>query len=205
MPEVLVDEEVQQRVHDLSHRLEEQRISIDQFLQATGRTGDELVAEVRRRLGGRSRPTWPCGRWPRPRRSTSPTTSSTTELDAMAARMEIDPAGVYVSSSTTAGRTGAVRSEQRKAKALTWLIDHVDVVDEEGNPVSRDDLEVEWSQRRDGTDAGGGAGRPGSDGRDGSDRGGRTMMSMQRGPLRDQQQPGQWLPGADRGGVVQPR
>jgi trigger factor len=39
-----------------------------------------------------------------------------------------------------AGRLPAVRSDQRKAKALEWLIDHVALVDEEGTPVDRDDL-----------------------------------------------------------------
>ena len=43
----MVEEEVQQRVHDLSHRLEQQRLTLDQLLAATGRTGDELLAEVR--------------------------------------------------------------------------------------------------------------------------------------------------------------
>ena len=47
VPEVMVEEEVQQRVHDLSHRLEQQRVTLDQLLAATGRTGDELLAEVR--------------------------------------------------------------------------------------------------------------------------------------------------------------
>ena len=45
----------------------------------------------------------------------------------------------------TAGRTGAVRSELRKGKALEWLLDHVELVDEEGNPMSRDDLKVDAS------------------------------------------------------------
>jgi hypothetical protein len=45
----------------------------------------------------------------------------------------------------TAGRTGAVRSELRKQKALDWLLDHVDLFDEEGNPMSRDDLKVDAS------------------------------------------------------------
>jgi hypothetical protein len=40
----------------------------------------------------------------------------------------------------TAGRTGAVRSELRKSKALQWLLDNVELFDEEGNPMSRDDL-----------------------------------------------------------------
>ena len=34
----------------------------------------------------------------------------------------------------TAGRTGAVRSELRKGKALEWLLDHVELFDEEGKP-----------------------------------------------------------------------
>jgi hypothetical protein len=39
-----------------------------------------------------------------------------------------------------AGRLPAVRSDQRKAKALEWLLDNVELVDEEGKPVDRDGL-----------------------------------------------------------------
>jgi hypothetical protein len=41
-----------------------------------------------------------------------------------------------------AGRLAAVRSDRRKAKAMRWLIDTVELVDEEGKPVSRDELLV---------------------------------------------------------------
>ena len=41
-----------------------------------------------------------------------------------------------------AGRLSAVRSDQAKSKALAWLLDHVDFVDEEGNPVTRDELKM---------------------------------------------------------------
>ncbi len=47
VPAVLVDQELQQRVHDLGHRLEQQRINLEQFLAATGQTPDDLVAEIR--------------------------------------------------------------------------------------------------------------------------------------------------------------
>jgi trigger factor len=46
----------------------------------------------------------------------------------------------------TAGRTGAVRSELRKGKALEWLLDHVELFDEDGNPMSRDDLRDDASK-----------------------------------------------------------
>jgi hypothetical protein len=41
-----------------------------------------------------------------------------------------------------AGRLSAVRSDRRKAKAMRWLMDSVELVDENGAPVSRDDLKV---------------------------------------------------------------
>ena len=45
-----------------------------------------------------------------------------------------------------AGRLPAVRSDQRKAKAMRWLLDNVELVDEEGNPVSRDDLKIDQGE-----------------------------------------------------------
>ena len=35
----------------------------------------------------------------------------------------------------------AVRSDLRKRKALDWLVEHVEIVDEDGTPIDRADLE----------------------------------------------------------------
>jgi trigger factor len=40
------------------------------------------------------------------------------------------------------GRLSAVRSEQRKAKALAWLLENVELVDENGEQVDRKALQV---------------------------------------------------------------
>jgi trigger factor len=76
-------------------------------------------------------------------------TLSDEELDAeigkMAERMDTTPADLR-RQLDTAGRTGAVRSELRKTKALEWLLEHVDLFDEEGNPMSREDLELDASK-----------------------------------------------------------
>ena len=144
VPEVLVEEEVRQRVHDLSHRLEEQRIGIDQFLQATGRSGDELVAEIRAEAHRSVKADLGLRSLAEAEALEVTEDELDAELEAMAVRMEVEPAELR-EQVARAGRTAAVRSEQRKAKALTWLLDHVDVVDEEGNPVSRDDLAVDQS------------------------------------------------------------
>ena len=46
-PEALVDGEVRERLHDLGHRLEARRLTVEQFLQASGRDQAELLAEIR--------------------------------------------------------------------------------------------------------------------------------------------------------------
>jgi trigger factor len=47
VPEVLVDSEVNERLHDLQHRLEAQKMGLSEYFQATGTTPDELLAAVR--------------------------------------------------------------------------------------------------------------------------------------------------------------
>ncbi len=142
IPEVLVDDEVRQRVHDLNHRLEEQRITIDQLLAATGRSGEDLVAEVRVEAARSVKADLALRALADAEGLEVGDEDLASELSAMAERMEIDVAELR-ERLDHAGRTAAVRSEQRKAKALTWLLDHVDLVDDDGNPISRDDLRVD--------------------------------------------------------------
>lgn len=70
------------------------------------------------------------------------------ELAAMASRLEMDVDQVR-SQLEQAGRLSAVRSDRRKAKAMRWLMDSVELVDENGSPVSRDDLTVNQGEEED--------------------------------------------------------
>ena len=63
------------------------------------------------------------------------------ELAAMGTRLDMDADQVR-DQLERAGRLAAVRSDRRKAKAMRWLMDSVELVDENGTPVSRDDLKV---------------------------------------------------------------
>ena len=139
VPEVLVDEEVRQRVHDLSHRLAEQKIGIEEFLAASGRTGDDLVAQVRGEAFRSVKADLALRALADAEALEVDDAEMDAELDAMAERMGTDPAELR-RQLDHAGRSGAVRSEQRKSKALTWLLDHVAMVDEEGNEVSHDEM-----------------------------------------------------------------
>ena len=145
VPEVLVDAEVNERLHDLQHRLEERKLGLSEYLQATGRTPDELLAGVRVDAQRAVKADLAL----RALAEAEELTVSDEELDAeiatMAERMETTTSELR-RRLDTAGRTGAVRSELRKGKALQWLLDHVELFDEEGNPMSRDDLTADAAQ-----------------------------------------------------------
>jgi trigger factor len=142
VPEVLVDSEVNERLHDLQHRLEAQKLGLGEYLQATGRTPEDLLAAVRVDAQRAVKADLAL----RALAEAEELGLSDEELDAeiatMAERMETTPAELR-RQLDTAGRTGAVRSELRKGKALQWLLDHVELFDEEGNPMSRDDLKTD--------------------------------------------------------------
>jgi trigger factor len=144
VPDVLVDAEVNERIHDLQHRLETQKVGLTEYFQATGTSPDELLEAVR----GEAQAAVKADLGLRAVVEAEELTLDDDELDAevasMAERMGTAPAELR-RQLDTAGRTGAVRSELRKRKALEWLLDHVDLVDEEGNPMSRDDLEADAS------------------------------------------------------------
>lgn len=146
VPEILVEEEVRERVHSLSHRLEEQRIGLEQFLAATGRTGDELVVQVREDARSAVKVDLALRALADAEALEVTDDELDAEIEAMGDRMNVE-ARALRRQLDRAGRTAAVRSEQRKAKAVTWLLDHVAMVDEDGNEIAADELEVETADQ----------------------------------------------------------
>jgi len=145
VPEVLVDQEVNERLHDLQHRLESQNLGLAEYFQATGTSPDELLSSVRGDAQGAVKADLAL----RALVEAEEVALSEEELDAEVATMA-ERMGTTATELRrqldTAGRTGAVRSELRKGKALEWLLDHVELFDEDGNPMSRDDLRVDASK-----------------------------------------------------------
>jgi trigger factor len=144
VPEVLVDSEVNERLHDLQHRLEAQKLGLAEYFQATGTSPDELLAAVRVDALAAVKADLALRALVEAEELTLSDDELLAEIVTMAERMGTTPTELR-RQLDTAGRTGAVRSELRKGKALEWLLDHVDLFDEEGNPMSRDDLRVDAS------------------------------------------------------------
>jgi trigger factor len=142
VPEVLVDAEVKERLHDLQHRLEAQKLGLADYLQATGTGPDDLLASVRTDAHRAVKADLGLRALAEAQELVVGDEDLEAEIVTMAERMETTPKALRVQLDT-AGRTGAVRSELRKSKALQWLLDHVELFDEEGNSISRDDLKLD--------------------------------------------------------------
>ena len=145
-PGALVDSEVRERLHDLGHRLEARRLTVEEFLEASGRSEADLLAEIRADADRAVRLDLAL----RALADAEDIQVTDEELDQAVEEMA-KQAGTSAADLRRrldrAGRLPAVRSDRRKAKALTWLFDHVDLVDEDGKPVSRDVLHVDVSSQ----------------------------------------------------------
>jgi trigger factor len=151
VPDVLVDAEVNERLHDLSHRLDAQKISIEQFLSATGQSGDELVASLR----GDAHRAVKVDLGLRGVAAAEEMVITDQELDDELGRMA-EQYGTTTDSIRgqldQAGRTGEVKAALLKNKAATWLVENVAIVDEDGTAVDRTLLESNMADEADAAD-----------------------------------------------------
>ena len=139
-PEPLVDAEMERRLHDLGHRLEAQQASFGQYLQAIGQTQEQFLEGLRAEA------------------SVAVKADLALRAVAEAETIEADDDDLDKYIADAANRSGAkpeqlrrqlertdqlpaVRSDVRKAKALEWLVEHAEVVDDEGHPIEKADLE----------------------------------------------------------------
>ena len=146
VPEVLVDAEVNERLHELQHRLEAQKLSLSEYFSATGQSPDALLEAVRSDAHAAVKADLALRALVQAEELTLSDEELSAEVTTMAQRMDTSPTELR-RQLDTAGRTGAVRSELRKGKALQWLLDHVELFDDEGTPMSRDDLRADASEQ----------------------------------------------------------
>jgi len=138
-PEALVNAEIERRIHDLGHRLEAQGADLRQYLEATGQTGDQLVAEAREGAVETVKADLALRSLADAEDIQCTEADLEAEIERLAEGLKQKPAQLRRALEQT-GQMGAVRSDIRTAEALKWLMDHVDVVDEEGRPVDRSNL-----------------------------------------------------------------
>ncbi|MFI5041311.1 MAG: trigger factor [Acidimicrobiales bacterium] len=139
-PDPLVDAEVERRLHDLGHRLESQGATVEQYLLATGQEPETFIQELR----AAAVPSVKADLALRALADAEEIEATEEDIDNEIARLaeSVGRSAPQVRRNlVSADQMAAVRSDIRKAKALAWLMEHVDVVDPEGQPIDRAELE----------------------------------------------------------------
>lgn len=134
IPDALVEQEMERRLHDLAHRLEAQGASIEQYLDATGQQQDVFVATVREGAIAGVRADLALRAIVAQEDIAATEEELSQEIDRLAERLEEKPAKVRRDLDRR-GLLEAVRSDVARGKALQFLVEHATVVDEDGNPI----------------------------------------------------------------------
>jgi trigger factor len=139
VPEPLVGAEMERRVHDLSHRLEAQGADLAAYLEATGTSQDDFLAGLRDAATKSARADLAMRAVADAEGLEATEDDLAREIDQLAERLETK-ASVLRKRVEQSGQLPTVRSDIRKAHALRWLLDNVEIVDEEGHAIDRSDL-----------------------------------------------------------------
>ena len=141
VPEAMVSAEMEHRLQDLAMRLEAQGMDFDSYMAASGQDQEGMVAELRDAAVMATKADLALRGIAEAEGLDATGGDLDEELEKLAERVEQSSAEVRLALEE-GDQIPAVRSDLRKRKALDWLVEHVQIVDEDGTPVDRADLEA---------------------------------------------------------------
>jgi trigger factor len=141
VPEALVTHEMNHRAQDLALRLQAQGLTAEQWLAITGKTSDQLTGELREAAETAAKVDLALRAVAEAEQIECTDDDLDEELAHVAERVG-EPVARVRAEFERGGNLAAVRSDVRKRKALDWLLERVEIVDEDGQPIDRADLEV---------------------------------------------------------------
>ncbi|HTT59870.1 MAG TPA: trigger factor [Acidimicrobiales bacterium] len=136
VPAVLVQEETNERLHDLGHRLEQQKLSLETFLQVTNQSSDQLLEALRADATRAVRIDLALRALARAEDLEPTDDEVQEELVSTAESMKVSAERLR-ENLRDSGRLVSFRSEVAKLKASRWLNEHVTYVDPEGVEIDR--------------------------------------------------------------------
>src|SRR5918994_552054 len=140
-PGALIAHEMQHRAQDLALRLQAQGISPEQWLAMSGTSNEEFTGELKEAAQTAVKVDLALRAVADAERIECTDDDLEDELQAVAERAGEKVARVR-KEFERGGQLAAVRSDVRKRKALDWLLERVEIVDEDGQPIERGDLEI---------------------------------------------------------------
>ena len=141
LPEALVNHEVQHRAQDFAMRLQAQGMTPEQYFAMSGTTSDQLTEELKEAADMAVRVDLALRAVADAEGIEATEDDLDEEIAQVAERVNEKPAKVRTEFER-GGQLAAVRSDIRKRKALDWLLERVEIVDPQGQPIDRADLEI---------------------------------------------------------------
>jgi trigger factor len=141
IPEALVSQEINHRAQELAMRLQAQGLTPEQWMAITGKTSEDLTAELREAAEVSAKVDLALRAVADAEQIECTDDDLDAELSEVARRVDT-PVERVRAEFERGGQLAAVRSDVRKRKALDWLLERVEIVDEDGHAIDRTDLEV---------------------------------------------------------------
>jgi trigger factor len=138
-PEVVVTELMQEQIVDLQRRVEGMGMRLEQFLSMSGSDPEQFLANVRADAVRNSKVDLALLAVARAQGLEATPEELDEEIEHLAFHAELDPETARHNLQRNGYMVG-VLSDISKRKALDWLIETVDVTDEDGNAVERSQL-----------------------------------------------------------------
>jgi trigger factor len=145
VPDALVQDETNSRLHDLGHRLEQQKLNLETFLQVTNQSSDQLLETLRADAVRAVRVDLALRALVRAEDLEPTDEEIDQELETTAASMNVTPELLRTNLRDT-GRVITFRAEVGKMKASRWLTENVTYVDPEGVEIDRALLQTDQSE-----------------------------------------------------------
>jgi trigger factor len=139
-PEPLVQQETRNRLEDLGVRLQSQGVTAEQWLALTGRTEQQMIDEIRDIAARTVKADLALRAVAEAENIEANDDDVDAEFDKLAERTGQKAARLRREFERM-GSVDAVRIDIRKGKALDWLIEGVEIVDDDGQPIDRAELE----------------------------------------------------------------
>ncbi len=141
VPSAMVDGELENRLQDMAMRLQAQGISFEQFMQFSGQDPEAMMADFRQQAEVSAKLDLALRAIAAQESITATDEELDEELEEVSDRFE-RPIEDVKAELTEAGQLPAVRADLLKTKTLDWLIERAKLVDEDGQTINPDALEM---------------------------------------------------------------
>ena len=151
VPDAMVEGETEHRIEDMVMRLQAQGLQFEQYLEFTGQDPQAVIGEMRSQAELTAKLDLALRAIAAQESIVVDDPELDTELQTVADRFEqtVDEVRAQL---VDAGQLASVKADLLKQKTMEWLSDRAELVDEDGQPVSADALEMPDDPDEDGFD-----------------------------------------------------